>query len=115
MPYVLRDDDGQVVALSEVPLEDDPEYLDPGDPEVLAFFARASGNETAIQADEFVASDLAFIRVIEDVVEVLIRKGVLTLSDLPGPAQDKMMARRALRHWLSGVAGVVDDDGGKII
>ena len=114
MPYVLRDEDGQVVAVSEVPLNDDAEKLPPDDPEVLALLARTS--DTELSEDEaFVHSDLGFIRVLEDLVEVLIRKGVISLSDLPGPAQDKLMQRRALRHWLAGVAGLVDDDDGKVI
>ena len=114
MPYVLRDQDGQVIAVSEVPLEEDAEELAPDDPEVLALLARTS--DTELSEDEaFVHSDLGFIRVLEDLVEVLIRKGVISLSDLPGPAQDKLMQRRALRHWLAGIAGLVDDDGGKVI
>ena len=114
MPYVLRDQDGQVVAVSEVPLSDDAEELPPDDPEVLALLARTS--DTELSEDEaFVHSDLGFIRVLEDLVEVLIRKGIISLSDLPGSAQDKLMQRRALRHWLAGVAGLVDDDGGKVI
>ncbi len=114
MPYVLRDQDGQVVAVSEVPLNDDAEELPPDDPEVLALLARTS--DTELSEDEaFVHSDLGFIRVLEDLVEVLIRKGVISLNDLPGPAQDKLMQRRALRHWLAGIAGLVDDDGGKVI
>ncbi len=115
MPYVIRDDAGTVVALSEVPLDEAAEHLEPGDPEILAFFARVSDSDLAIEGDRFVASDLQFIRVIEDVIEVLIRKRVITVTDLPAAAQDKLMERRALRGWLAGVAGIVDDDGGKVI
>lgn len=116
MPYVIRDGDGQVVALGEVPLDDRAEELPPGDPEVLALLSRTCEVDYAEGEDSFVASDLSFIRVLEDLVEVLIRRGVITLSDLPAAAQEKLMQRRALRHWLAGVAGVVDDsDGGKVI
>ncbi|MEW5728558.1 MAG: hypothetical protein AB1918_12090 [Pseudomonadota bacterium] len=115
MPYVIRDEDGRVAALSEVPLEEDAEHLEPDDPEILAFFTRVTDADMTIEGDRFVASDLQFIRVIEDVIEVLIRKRVIALTDLPAPAQDKLMERRALRGWLAGVAGIVDDDGGKVI
>lgn len=114
MPYVIRDEDGQVVGVAEVPLDDEAEELPPDDPQVLALLARTS--DTDLSEDEaFVHSDLGFIRVLEDLVEVLLRKGVIALSDLPGAAQDKLMQRRALRHWLAGVAGLVEDDGGKVI
>lgn len=116
MPYVIRDEDGQVVAVAEVPLDEDGEHLPAGDPQVLAFLTRSCEAEYAADGDAFVASDLSFIRVLEDLVEILLRRGVIALSDLPAPAQDKLMQRRALRHWLAGVAGVVDDgDSGKVI
>lgn len=109
MPYVLRDENGQVVGMGEVPLDDDAEELPAASPEVLALITRASSADVTVEDDALVASDLDFIRVLEDLIEVLIRRGVIALSDLPGPAQDKLMQRRALRHWLAGVAGLVDD------
>lgn len=113
MPYVIRDDDGQVVAVAEVPLEEAAEELPPDHPEVAAFLLRACN--PVDEDGPFLTADLAFIRVVEDLIEVLIKKGVLSLSDLPTPAQDKLMERRALRGWLAGVAGIVDDGEGKII
>lgn len=115
MPYVIRDDDGQVVGMGEVPLDDSAEELHPDDPQVLALLTRTGAAELADQDDAFVNSDLSFIRVLEDLVEVLLRRGVIALSDLPGPAQDKLMQRRALRHWLAGTAGLVEDDEGNVI
>jgi len=44
------------------------------------------------------AADLEFIRVIEDLVETLIAKGVLAEADLPAQAQAKSQSRRALRR-----------------
>ncbi|MBI5164618.1 MAG: hypothetical protein HY985_12040 [Magnetospirillum sp.] len=114
MPFVTRDGDGRVVALSEMALEEDAEFLSASDDEVSTFIATLA-TEGAEGGDPFLLSDLRLIRVIEDVVEVLIRKNVLTLTDLPSAAQDKLMERRALRHWLAGIAGVVEDDEGKII
>lgn len=111
MPYVIRDGAGQLIALSEVPLEQGAEELDSDDPEVMALLARLADTDLTIAGDRFLASDIAFIRVIEDVIEALIRKGVLTLAELPPAARDKMMERRALRGWLAGVAGIVGDDG----
>ncbi|CAA7622912.1 hypothetical protein [Magnetospirillum sp. UT-4] len=116
MPFVIRDVAGQVVALAEIPLDDQPEELAPDHPEVLAFIGRTADVEITEEGGEpFVASDMAFIRVVEDLIEALMRKNVISLSDLPGPAQDKLMERRALRGWLAGVAGIVDDGEGKII
>lgn len=110
MPYVLRDATGRMIALSEVPLEEGAEEVDSDDPEVLAMIARLAETDLTIAGDRFLSSDLAFIRVIEDVVEILIRKGVLSISELPPAARDKMMERRALRGWLAGLAGIVGEE-----
>jgi hypothetical protein len=118
MPYVARDADGRLVAVAEVPLDEDAEELPPDDPELLAFLRRAldEDDDDTLTEAPFVDADLAFIRVVEDLIEVLMRKGVIALTDLPPAAQEKLMSRRALRHWLAGVAGIVGDgDGGKII
>ena len=115
MPYVIRDDNGLVVGMGEVPLDDTAEELPPEDPQLLALVTRACSADIAAEDDAFVASDLSFIRVLEDLIEVLLRRGVIALSDLPGPAQEKLMQRRALRHWLAGVAGLVDDNDGNMI
>lgn len=115
MPFVTRDSDGQIVALSEVPLDEDAEQMDTDQPELIAFVARTCPELMEPAAASFVSSDLAFIRVMEDLIEVLIRKGVLALSDLPAAAQDKLMERRALRGWLAGVVGIVDECDGNVI
>lgn len=114
MPFVARDSDGVVTALSEAPLDGSAEQLPPDHPEIADFLARCCGTDLAA-AEPFTASDLAFIRVVEDLIEVLMRKNVIALSDLPSAAQDKLMERRALRGWLAGIAGIVDDGEGKII
>lgn len=101
MPFVTRDEDGRVIGISELPLEEDAEILPADAPEVAALLARLGG-ATMVEGDSFLASDLDFIRVLEDLVEVMLRKGLLTLADLPEAAQDKLMERRAMRHWLAG-------------
>jgi hypothetical protein len=110
MPYVVRNAEGRVIAAAEMPLDAKAECVGPDDPELLAFFGRAVSG-----GDRFVASDFALIRVIEDLAEVMLRKGLLALTDLPAGAQDKLLGRRALRGWLTDVSGLVDGDFGKII
>jgi len=50
------------------------------------------------EAAQWRASDLEFIRVIEDLTETLIAKGVIAEADLPAQAQAKIQSRRALRQ-----------------
>ena len=51
-------------------------------------------------AGEFAHLDPALIRVIEDVVDVLIDRGLLRLTDLPPDAQRKLLARKGARARL---------------
>ena len=47
-------------------------------------------------------SDLELVRVLEDLIMVLIDKGVISLADLPKPAQKKLMIRNNLRSSFTG-------------
>lgn len=42
--------------------------------------------------------DLQLIRVIEDLVDILIRKGLISVGDLPEPVQLKLLERQSLRQ-----------------
>jgi hypothetical protein len=113
MPYVSRDADGKVVGLFEHSAPDADENLPASHPDVLDFLFRDTGGDRT--SSRFLASDLAFIRVVEDLVAVLVEKRVIAFTDLPAPAQDKLLDRRSLRSYLSGVSGVFEGGEGKII
>ncbi|MBI3444854.1 MAG: hypothetical protein HY055_05740 [Magnetospirillum sp.] len=114
MPYVSRDALGKVIALSEDKAEGLAENLPASHPDILDFLFRDTDGERA--SARFLASDLAFIRVVEDLVAVLVEKRVIAFTDLPAAAQDKLLDRRSMRSYLSGVSGVFGADGeGKII
>ena len=51
-------------------------------------------------AVDLAATDQEMARVGEDLVNVLITKGIIALSDLPQSAQDKIAQRAALRNKL---------------
>lgn len=46
---------------------------------------------------EFRDSDLGMVRVIEDIIEVLEKKGLISLDELPEAAQKKILERRKMR------------------
>lgn len=90
MPYVQRDSTGQVVAIFAQPGPGHDELLPAGHPDLAALAG----------ADEFAHLDADLIRVIEDVVDVLIDRGLLRLTDLPPDAQRKLLARKGARARL---------------
>ena len=61
---------------------------------------RSQGDESKRVATKVVMdrADLAFIRVLEDLVEVLQRKGIIDLDEFPSQAKNKVLERRMLRR-----------------
>lgn len=111
--YVKRDGDGRVELVSRDESPECTEYLPADAPELLDFLMEEPVGDGHAR---FQASDLAFVRVLEDVIEVLMEKGVLSFTDLPEPAQSKVMERQSLRRRLNGLNLVaVDDDDEEVI
>ncbi len=54
--------------------------------------------------------DRDFIRVLEDLIDVLVARGLITMDMLPKDARDKLATRRQMRDSLkeSGAARPVD-------
>ena len=71
----------------------------------------------AMQPDD--RADLArmdgeFIRVLEDLIDVLVNKGVINLTDLPPQALEKLSQRRRVRHRLRDSLDLIQDEDGLI-
>lgn len=92
MPFIRRAPDGAIVALLAEEAEDAREFLAADHPEVRRFLGQ--------EGQAFDALDADFIRVLEDLIDALIAKGVLRVTDLPHEAQRKLAARKGLRNRL---------------
>ncbi len=64
--------------------------------------------------NELSRSDASFIRVLEDVINLLIDRSVIMFTDLPPPAQEKLLLRRNARARLRGEYRLLDDEQGLI-
>jgi hypothetical protein len=95
MPYVRRHADGRIDSLHRNPVEGG-EFLSDDHAEVQAFV----GNDPATRED-FSRLDADFVRVIEDVIDTLIVKNVINITDLPEQAQAKLFARKSFRERVS--------------
>jgi len=85
-------------------------------PDVLHFL-EASGEQLSDEDRRHLLASLdnAMIRVVEDLVDVLIRKQVIMLTDLPIHAQRKVMARRETRDRLLGQSGFMPHEPDDIL
>jgi hypothetical protein len=95
MPYIRRDAEGRINSLHRE-AAGTAEFLADEHPEVQAFV----GNIGAAQED-FSRLDADFVRVIEDVIDTLIVKNVINITDLPDQAQAKLFARKSFRERVS--------------
>lgn len=93
MPYVRRTPQGNIAALLASPAEDALEYLPATAPEVCDFLQLP-------HTERFSGLDTDFIRVMEDLIDVLTDKNLLRLSDLPAEAQRKLVARKDMRKRM---------------
>ncbi|MBN8411025.1 tryptophan synthase subunit beta like protein [Halomonas denitrificans] len=105
--YVQRDGEGKLVCVSREPTAICDEFMAPDDQELLAFLSDGSPRH---EQSQFHASDLAFVRVLEDVLDLLMDKGVISFTDLPEAARRKIMDRQSLRRRYNDVDLVGGDD-----
>ena len=70
----------------------------------------------ALSATALSQSDTAIARVLEDLIDVLIQRGVIQFTDLPPAAQEKLLARRETRAHIANRLHLLpgDGDGGLI-
>lgn len=92
MPYVQRDQEGRIDSLHRQPSAGS-EFLPDSHPDVQAFVGAV--------APEFEQLDADFVRVIEDVIDTLIVRHVINITDLPDQAQAKLFARKSFRERVS--------------
>ena len=110
MPFIRRNALGAIDSLHRRD-EGGAEFLPDDHPDVRAFLGAA-----APTADEkFATLDADFIRVIEDVIDTLISKNVINITDLPVEAQTKLFGRKGYRERASKDAlKLFGDDGPSI-
>lgn len=103
MPYIRRSASGEIVALLHDTAPDAIEFQPATSPEVCAFLGMPVVNN-------FSGLDSEFIRVMEDLIDVLLDKGLLRLTDLPPQAQRKLLARKDMRRKMQGALDLLGGD-----
>ncbi|WP_249931331.1 hypothetical protein [Ramlibacter sp. 2FC] len=107
-----RDAEGRIVALTRQALSEDEaraggwEAAPAGDPAV-DHFLRGVASET----NPLSLTDAGMGRVTEDLIDVLIDRGVIQFTDLPVAAQAKLLQRRQTRAQLAHRLKLLADEG----
>lgn len=92
MLFARRTPEGAIDSLHRRQVNDS-EPLQPDHPEVLGFL----GVENADQY-RFSSLDAGLVRVLEDLVDTLIDRNVIRITDLPVEAQNKLFERKRFRE-----------------
>lgn len=113
MPYVHRDAMGRIESIHKTATPAAVEYLDASDAELRSFLAQIDPSAP------FASLDAEVVRVLEDVVDAILAKGLIDLSDLPPDAQAKLVERKERRaaeqearmqtFSASGFVEIIDD------
>ena len=107
MLYVERDKEGNIIAMHGSPGQNAGEEKPVMDEEILDFL-----NKT-VSADSrkllLSLSDMGIIRLLEDLIDLLIRKNVICYTELPEQAQEKIRKRKRLRETITPQTLTVDD------
>lgn len=108
--FSKRVQDGPIASSSPERLEDAREPLADDVPEPAAMPSTVGTGQ-----NELSATDLGLIRVLEDVIDLLIERGVIRFTDLPAAAQTKLLERRSMRASLQKLDLLGDEEGNGII
>ncbi|HBX55529.1 tryptophan synthase subunit beta [Pseudomonas sp. UBA2684] len=112
MLYVKRDAWGNLQQVETTPFEGMDGELLADSQEAQAWYANQTVESSLLQLQQ---SDLDMIRVLEDLITVLIRNGVVRITDLPEAAQSKLVGRSKARDALGGLQRLINDDEAKLI
>jgi hypothetical protein len=107
MPFVRRDENGNITALFEQAKDQETESLAVDHPDVTAYLEQM--RRIAAAKDLLSSSDAETVRVIEDLIEVLVDRRLIMLTDLPLPAQQKIINRQSTRQTLNRLDNLMVD------
>ncbi|WP_375739799.1 tryptophan synthase subunit beta [Pseudomonas boanensis] len=112
MLHIQRDDQGRLIRVEADPFDGSNGTLQPDAPEVQTWYKRLEVQNRLLQLKQ---SDLDMIRVLDDLIEVLMRQGVIRITDLPAAAQSKLLSRTQARENLGGLDRLIEDEDSGVI
>lgn len=102
MVYVQRDQSGKLLRVEQEPFE--------GMSEVLAFESEELQRWLRVKLDveaklsALKSTDTDLVRVLEDLINVLVERGLISYTDLPAAARQKLDERALIRADLEGIS-----------
>jgi len=98
MFYAERDQDGTIIAIRRDPGGDNVDSQPLSEQETEEFLASEFGRDSYEMLLR--AADQKMIRVLDDLIDVLVRKNIIMLTDLPDEARQKLGSRQDVRRRM---------------
>lgn len=108
MVYVERDAQGRLLRVEQQPFAG-AEHLAVESDELHNWLKVKE--EVKQRLDSLNSSDLELVRVLEDVIIVLVDRGVIQYTDLPKAAREKLDQRAVARADLEGLSTMLKESG----
>ncbi|SDO84820.1 hypothetical protein [Desulforhopalus singaporensis] len=105
MIYAERDENGNIIALRNNPVEPDQQEI--STEELETFLSEYDQNKTI--SAFFRKLDNEVIRVLDDLVDLLVMKNIIKITDLPEQAQQKLGNRKRIRSKIQDNC-ILDED-----
>ena len=110
MPYVIRDADGKIVQVFDQPVTGQAEQISTASNEYQHYIDEHAAHSAEELRRQLAASDVGMARLVEDLVDVLIGKGVIKFTDLPAAAGAKYLDRQSARERLNAYKSIIVDE-----
>ena len=107
MLYIERDNNGNIIALHNKPEKGVSEQKSIMDEEIIEFLNKNVDTDPWMQLLSL--SDIGIIRILEDLIDILIRKNIILFTELPAEAQTKINERKQIRKKIDTDQLMVDD------
>ena len=108
MPYISRNEKGQIIEIHDSPVDAADQWLEASSPDVLLFLKGIEATDQAKKA--LTSTDYEMVRVVEDVIDLLMKKQIFIFTELPEAVQAKLNERKQLRQDMNSLENLINDD-----
>ena len=105
--FIKRDVDGAIIAISQQASIEFVEQIAEDNHELQEFLDKIQPQNDV--SNSLKDSDADFIRVLDDLINLLTEKRIIQFTDLPHPAQQKLLARVSLRQSVNNLNLLSED------
>ncbi len=107
MLYVERDEKKSIIAIHSSPQPMANEQKSIMDEEILAFLDDSLDTQPWMHLLSL--TDIGVIRILEDLIDILINKNIIMITDLPENARQKISERKTVRQKIDNPGIMVED------